>query len=133
MGISGTTQKSRQRKFVLSSHPGPFALVVSPHKSQTNVGTLAVFFFFFFCKRMSKLCKNPVSQFILPPGQLTPRGASQPRLACPPGGKLSRDILPPTLVIFTPGGQAVQAGLSCPPPNTSKNIYILFCYLSVSF
>ena len=76
---------------------------------------------------------RPVSQFILPPGQLAPRGTSQPRLACPPGGKLSRDILPPTLVIFTPGGQAVQAGLSCPPPNTSKNIYMLFCYFSVSF
>ena len=77
--------------------------------------------------------KFPVSQFILPPGQVAPRGASQPRLPCPPGGKLSRDILPPTLVIFNPGGQAVQAGLSCPPPNTSKNIYILFCYFSVSF
>ena len=76
---------------------------------------------------------SPVSQFILPPGQLAPRGASQPRLAYPPGGKLSRDILPPTLVIFTPGGQAVQAGLSCPPPNTSKNIYMLFCYFSLSF
>ena len=76
---------------------------------------------------------SPVSQFILPPGQLAPRGASQPRLACPPGGKLSRDILPPTLVIFTPGGQAVQAGLSCPLPKTSKNIYVLFCYFSVSF
>ena len=75
----------------------------------------------------------PVSQVILPPGQLAPRGARQPRLACPPGGKLSRDILPPTLVIFTPGGQAVQAGLSCPQPNTSKNIYMLFCYFSVSF
>ena len=59
---------------------------------------------------------EPVSQFILPPGQLAPRGASQPRLACPPGGKLSQDILPPALVILTPGGQAVQAGLSCPPP-----------------
>ena len=57
-----------------------------------------------------------VSQFILPPGQLAPQGLSQPRLACPPGGNLSRDILPPALVIFTPGGQAVQAGLSCPPP-----------------
>ena len=45
---------------------------------------------------------------------------------CPPGGKptmdrlprggnLSRDILPPTLVIFTPGGQRIPAGLSCPP------------------
>ena len=76
---------------------------------------------------------GPVSQFILPPGQVAPRGASQPRLPCPPGGKLSRDILPPTLVIFTPVGQAVQAGLSCPPPNTSKNIYMLFCYFSVSF
>ena len=39
-----------------------------------------------------------------------------PWTACPPGGKLSRDILPPALVILTPGGQAVQAGLSCPPP-----------------
>ena len=75
----------------------------------------------------------PVSQFILPPGQLASLGASKPRLAYPPGGKLSWDILPPTLVIFTLGGQAVQAGLSCPPPNTSKNIYMLFCYFSVSF
>ena len=58
-----------------------------------------------------------------------------PSLSCPLDslGKLSRDILPPTLVILTPGGQAVQAGLSCPPPNTSKNIYMLFCYFSVSF
>ena len=63
---------------------------------------------------------GPVSQFILPPGQLAPRGASQPQLACPPGGKLSQDILPPILVIFTPGGQAVQAGLSCPPPHAEK-------------
>ena len=57
----------------------------------------------------------PVSQFILPPGQVAPRGASQPWLACPPGGNLSRDILPPTLVTFTPGGQHIPAGLSCPP------------------
>ena len=67
-------------------------------------------------KVMSNQSVNPVSQFILPPGQLAPRGASQPRLAYPPGGKLSRDILPPALVILSPGGQAVQAGLSCPPP-----------------
>ena len=40
-----------------------------------------------------------------PPGQLAPRG-----------DKLSQVILLSTLVIFTPGGQAVQAGLSCPPP-----------------
>ena len=46
----------------------------------------------------------------------------------PGGGKLSRDILPPTLVIFTPGGQAVQAGLSCPPP-TQVKIYV--CYFVI--
>ena len=60
----------------------------------------------------------PVSQFILPPGQAAPGGQPVP------------GYLAPNLVIFTPGGQAVQAGLSCPPPNTSKNIYMLFCYFS---
>ena len=43
VGISGTTAKSRQRKFVPSSHPGPFALVATSRKSQTKVGTLACF------------------------------------------------------------------------------------------
>ena len=57
----------------------------------------------------------PVSQFILPPGQVAPRGATQPWTGCPPGGNMSRDILPPTLVIFTPGGRHIPAGLSCPP------------------
>ena len=46
VGISGTTAKSRKRKFVPSSHPGPFALVASSHKSETKVGTLACFDFF---------------------------------------------------------------------------------------
>ena len=59
-GHQGTTAKSRQRKFVPSSHQGPFALVASSHKSQTKVGTLACFD---FCKRMSKLCKNPAMLF----------------------------------------------------------------------
>ena len=45
VGISGTTAKSRQRKFVPSSHTGPFALVASPGKSKTKVGTLACFDF----------------------------------------------------------------------------------------
>ena len=45
LGISGTSAKSRQRKFVPSSHTGPFALVASSHKSQTKVGTLACFDF----------------------------------------------------------------------------------------
>ena len=80
-----------------------------------------------------------------------PPGVKPTAVGFPPGGKLSRDILPPTLVIFTPGGQAVPGylapdpgylhprGASCPgrfilpPPNTSKNIYMLFCYFSVSF
>ena len=43
VGISGTTAKSRQRKFVPSSHPGPFAVVATSQKSQTKVGTLACF------------------------------------------------------------------------------------------
>ena len=46
MGISGTTGKSRKRKFVPSSHLGPFAVVESSRKSQTKVGTLACFDFF---------------------------------------------------------------------------------------
>ena len=82
---------------------------------------------------LTTACLLPVSQFILPPGQFAPQGAGQPRLACPPRGKLSKDILPPTLVIFTPGGQAVQVGLSCPPPNKSKKyihvILLFFCII----
>ena len=45
VGISGTTAKSRQRKFVPSSHTGPVAVVASSRKSQTKVGTLACFDF----------------------------------------------------------------------------------------
>ena len=47
VGISGTTAKSRKRKFVPSSHPGPFGLVASSQKSQTKVGTLACFDFLY--------------------------------------------------------------------------------------
>ena len=43
VGISGTTAKSRQRKFVPSSHPGPFVVVATSRKGQTKVGTLACF------------------------------------------------------------------------------------------
>ena len=63
-----------------------------------------------------------------------------PSLSCPmdslpPGGqanhwgKLSRDILPPPLIIFTPGGQAVQAGLSCPPPIQRKFCVMFYYYM----
>ena len=60
MGISGTTAKLRNRKFVPSSHPGPFALVASPGKSKTKAILSLVLI---FCKRMSKLCKNPAMLF----------------------------------------------------------------------
>ena len=72
----------------------------------------------------------PVSQFILPPGQLAPRGGKPTAVSLPPppGGKLSQDILPPALVIFTPGGQAVQASLSCPPARTEKILLCDFYY-----
>ena len=43
VGISGTIAKSRQCKFVPSSHPGPFAVVATSRKSQPKVGTLACF------------------------------------------------------------------------------------------
>ena len=43
VGISGTTAKSRKRKFVPSSHLGPFAVAALSRKSQTKVGTLACF------------------------------------------------------------------------------------------
>ena len=63
-----------------------------------------------------------------------------PWTACPPGGQVNRGwlappprggqavmgYLAPHPGYLHPWGQAVQAGLSCPPPNTSKNIYMLF-------
>ena len=51
--------KSRKRKFVPSSHPGPFPIVASSQKSQTKVGTLACF----DCLYQNELCKNPVMLF----------------------------------------------------------------------
>ena len=47
VGISRTTAKSHKRKFVPSSHPGPFAVVASSRKSQRKVGTLACFDFLY--------------------------------------------------------------------------------------
>ena len=62
-------------------------------------------------------------------------------LSCPPwttwpqGLKIYLEILLPTLIIFTPRGQAVQVGLSppplppTPPPPTKnrKNCFRIFC------
>ena len=70
-------------------------------------------------------CDVPVSQFILPPGQLAPRGASQPRLTCPPGGKLSRDILPPPRPGYlNPRGASCPGRFILPPAHIKK---ILLC------
>ena len=60
VGFSGTTAKSRQRKFVPSLHPGPFALVASPGKSKKRQVLSLVLI---FCKIMSKICKNPAMLF----------------------------------------------------------------------
>ena len=57
--------------------------------------------------QMSSIEKTGVTVYLAPP---------PPRQLAPREGKLSRDILPPALVIFTPGEQAVQASLSCPLP-----------------
>ena len=40
-----TTAKSHKRKFVPSSHPGPFVVVAWSRKRQIKVGTLACFDF----------------------------------------------------------------------------------------
>ena len=46
----------------------------------------------------------PVSQFILPPGQVAPRGASQPWLACPRGATCPGISCPPPWLPSPPGG-----------------------------
>ena len=51
-----------------------------------------------------------------------------PWTACPPGGKLSRDILPPTLVIFTPGGKLSRPVYLAPRP---KQVKIYTCYFAI--
>ena len=46
--------------------------------------------------------------------------------SCPQEEKLSRDILPPPWLSSPPGGQAVQAGLSCPLPIQRKFCCVMF-------
>ena len=55
-------------------------------------------------------------------GWLVPRGASCPGISCPPPWLSS-----------PPGDKLSRPVYLAPPPNTSKNIYMLFCYFSVSF
>ena len=65
----------------------------------------------------------PVSQFILPPGQLAPRGASCPGISCPPpwlssppGGKLSRPVyLAPHPGYLHPRGASCPGRFILPP------------------
>ena len=62
-----------------------------------------------------------------------------PWTVCPPGGKLSCVILPHSLVIFTPRGQAVQTSLFCPPPiqgqwfNLMFSIYLQYTLIFTCF
>ena len=69
----------------------------------------------------------------LAPWTACPPGGNPTAVGLPPGGQAVPGYLAPHPGYLHPRGQAVQAGLSCPPPNTSKNIYMLFCYFSVSF
>ena len=78
---------------------------------------------FLFHKSRTKSHQRMGSQSILSTGVPVylapwtgcPPGGKPTMVGLPPGGNLSRDILPPTLVTFTPGGQHIPAGLSCPP------------------
>ena len=50
-------------------------------------------------------------------------------LSCPPGVKIPRGILPPTLGILTPaGGQYTPAGISCPPIQNILSIKSFFLF-----
>ena len=60
-------------------------------------------------------CRGPVSQCILYPGQVVPRGTTYPRAGCTPGYNLPRGKLYPTLGSLYPGVQATLAGVSCTP------------------
>ena len=66
----------------------------------------------------------PVSQFILPPGQLAPRGASQPQLVCPPGGQAVPGYLTPRPGYLHPGGASCPGRFILPPAHAEK---ILLC------
>ena len=85
------------------------------------------------CRVIKHLLRDPVSQFILPPGQLAPRGASQSRLACPPGASCPGISCPPPWLSSPPGGKLSRPVYLAPRPTQVKNIYMLFCYFSVSF
>ena len=67
---------------------------------------------------------NPVSQFILPPGQLAPRGASQPWLAWPPGGQAVPGYLTPRPGYLYVRGACCPGRFILPPAHTEK---ILLC------
>ena len=62
----------------------------------------------------------------LAPWTACPPGDKATAVCLPPGGQAVPGYLAPHPGYLHPRGEAVQAGLSCPPPNTSKNIYMLF-------
>ena len=66
---------------------------------------------------------DPVSQFILPLDNL-PLGGKPTPLG---GGKLSRDILSPALIIFTPWGGKLSRPVYLAPPPPAYTGKILLC------
>ena len=74
----------------------------------------------------------PMYWFILHPGQFGPRGWSCLWVACPPGVKIPRGILPPTLGSLPPGGEDNLAWAACPPPQenltelNAENFFFFF-------
>ena len=76
-----------------------------------------------------KNCLNePVSQFILPPGQLAPWGASQPRLAYPRGASCPGISCPPPWLSSPPGGKLSRPVYLVPRPTQAK---IYTCYFVI--
>ena len=76
-----------------------------------------------------------VSQFILPPGQLAPRGTSQPWLACPSGANCPGKSCPPPWLSSPPWGKLSRPVYLAHHP-TKVKIYtcyfVIFLYFSLS-
>ena len=80
---------------------------------------------FNYCVRGGSGVQLAVSQFILPPRQLAPRGASQPQLACPPpGGQAVPGYLTPCPGYLNPRGASCPGRFILHPAHIKK---ILLC------
>ena len=66
----------------------------------------------------------PVSQFILPPGQLAPRGGKPTAVGLPPGGQAVPGYLTPRPGYLNPRGASCPGRFILPPAHIKK---ILLC------